>query len=415
MGRRAWAFCAVLATCLSLGTPTAGAVSSPSPTGGGGRQPTAEQTLSAADLEAQIAAADRLRQDLEGTNAQIAGATTRLERLAVQANTLLQQYAHARDTERAARAEANRNVRLFEEMNAQATEDRKALGQWAFQAYTGGGSIVELTTLLDSLNTPVAEAIDPVAHVAYLSDQRVHALERIQHLAANQREVALRAVEARTRATDAALAAARAKRQLDAVIARQRQELEATRALHEQLVARVGPISGLLLGSENQRAVQTTRELRKALQLPELFGDPSGQACTGDNRDYPNGALPARALCPLVGSPGESLRPGAAAAFNALSKAFERDTGATICVTDSYRSLAEQVSVKADKGKWAATPGRSQHGLGLAVDLCGGIQSFGTAQHLWMRQNAPLYGWFHPGWAEAGGSLPEPWHWEYAG
>ena len=139
----------------------------------------------------------------------------------------------------------------------------------------------------------------------------------------------------------------------------------------------MGPISGLLLGSENQRAVQTTRELRKALQLPELFGDPSGQACTGDNRDYPNGALPARARCPLVGSPGETLRPGAAAAFNALSKAFERDTGATICVTDSYRSLAEQVSVKADKGKWAATPGRSQHGLGLAVDLCGGIQSFG--------------------------------------
>ena len=28
---------------------------------------------------------------------------------------------------------------------------------------------------------------------------------------------------------------------------------------------------------------------------------------------------------------------------------------------------------------------------------------------------APLYGWFHPDWAEASGSLPEPWHWEYAG
>ena len=303
MGRRAWAFCAVLATCLSLGTPTAGAVSSPSPTGGGGRQPAAERTLSAADLEAQIAAADRLRQDLEGTSAQIAGATTRLERLAVQANTLLQQYAHARDTERAARAEANRNVGLFEEMNAQATEDRKALGQWAFQAYTGGGSIVELSALLDSLNTPVAEAIDPVAHVAYLSDQRVHALERIQHLAANQRDVALRAVEARTRATDAALAAAQAKRQLDAVIARQRQ-----RARGDPGPARaaggpkVGPISGLLLGSEDQRAVQTTRELRKALAASGALRRPSGRACTGDNRDYPNGRVPASALCPLYGA-----------------------------------------------------------------------------------------------------------------
>ena len=84
-------------------------------------------------------------------------------------------------------------------------------------------------------------------------------------------------------------------------------------------------------------------------------------------------------------------------------------------MTDSYRSLAEQVAVKADKGKWAATPGRSQHGLGLAVDLCGGINELRDRAHLWMKQNAPLYGWFHPAWAEPGGSLPEPWHWEYAG
>jgi len=53
--------------------------------------------------------------------------------------------------------------------------------------------------------------------------------------------------------------------------------------------------------------------------------------------------------------------------------------------------------------------------MGRAVDLCGGVQSFGSPAHQWMRQNAPLYGWFHPSWAAAGGSLPEPWHWEYAG
>ncbi len=301
---------------------------------------------------------------------------------------------------------------MFEEMNAQATEDRKALGQWAFQAYTGGGSIVELTALLDSLNTPAAEAIDPVAHVAYLSDQRVHALERIQHLAANQRDVALRAVEARTRATDAALAAAQAKRQLDAVIARQRQELEATRALHEQQVARVGPHlrTAPRLGGPASRADHP--ELRKALQLPELFGDPSGQACTGDNRDYPNGALPARPLCPLVGSPGESLRPGAAASFNALSKAFERDTGTTICVTDSYRSLAEQVSVKADKGKWAATP---------AAASTASARRRPVRRHPELRDRpAPVDAPERPPRSTGvstrrgrrrEGSLPEPWHW----
>ena len=63
----------------------------------------------------------------------------------------------------------------------------------------------------------------------------------------------------------------------------------------------------------------------------------------------------------------------------------------------------------------AAAPGTSNHGLGKALDLCGGINNFGHPAHAWMQQNAPLYGWFHPSWAAAGGSLPEPWHWEYAG
>ena len=79
------------------------------------------------------------------------------------------------------------------------------------------------------------------------------------------------------------------------------------------------------------------------------------------------------------------------------------------------RPLAEQVQVARATPDLAARPGRSNHGLGLAVDLCGGVQSFGTAAHLWMQHNAPLYGWYHPAWAEPSGSMPEPWHWEYAG
>jgi hypothetical protein len=31
-----------------------------------------------------------------------------------------------------------------------------------------------------------------------------------------------------------------------------------------------------------------------------------------------------------------------------------------------------------------------------------------------MKRNSALYGWFHPGWAEPSGVLPEPWHWEFA-
>jgi LAS superfamily LD-carboxypeptidase LdcB len=58
-------------------------------------------------------------------------------------------------------------------------------------------------------------------------------------------------------------------------------------------------------------------------------------------------------------------------------------------------------------------PGTSNHGWGLAVDLCGGVNLFGTAQTVWMQLNAGHYGWVHPDWAQAGGRNPEPWHWEF--
>jgi zinc D-Ala-D-Ala carboxypeptidase len=174
-------------------------------------------------------------------------------------------------------------------------------------------------------------------------------------------------------------------------------------------------VNGLLLGSGDATALAASRRLRAAMLVPGVAANGSVKPCSDNEQQYPNGQLPVSALCPLLGYPTQMLRPGAAAAFNALSIAYERDTGQPICVTDSYRSYAEQVAVKASRGSWAAVPGTSKHGLGLAVDLCGGIEDFGSPAHLWMMQNAPLYGWFHPDWAEPTGALPEPWHWEYAG
>ena len=50
----------------------------------------------------------------------------------------------------------------------------------------------------------------------------------------------------------------------------------------------------------------------------------------------------------------------------------------------------------------AAVPGTSNHGWGLAVDLCGGIQNFGTPHYTWMKANAGRFGFLHPDWAEPG-------------
>ncbi|MCW2614042.1 MAG: D-alanyl-D-alanine carboxypeptidase, partial [Frankiales bacterium] len=129
---------------------------------------------------------------------------------------------------------------------------------------------------------------------------------------------------------------------------------------------------------------------------------------------YANGFLEASALCPLVGASG-ALRADAAAAFARMTAAHRADRGSGLCVTDSYRPYAAQVSVYRRKPHLAAVPGTSRHGLGIALDLGCGVQRFGSASYRWMKANGPRFGWVHPGWAEPGGSMPEPWHWEYVG
>ena len=304
---------------------------------------------------------------------------------------------------------------LYQQLSTRLGEDRRALGQWAYLAYAGtGGTITDMGTLLDSLAKSASEASDTAAQLSYLTDQRSWQLERVQNQTQLQRTIALKAVEASTRATEAATQAAEAKKKLDVVVQEQKAQLDATRQLHAQQVAKAGPVAGLLLGSGDAAA---HRGLQAAARRPDRArraGRRLGQGRAAPTRTSTPTARSRSPGCVRSSAPsGESLRPGAAAAFNAMSIAYQKDTGSPICVTDSYRSYAEQVSVKAEKGKWAATPGRSEHGMGRAVDLCGGINSFGTPAHLWMKQNAPLYGWFHPDWAEPTGSLPEPWHWEY--
>lgn len=128
---------------------------------------------------------------------------------------------------------------------------------------------------------------------------------------------------------------------------------------------------------------------------------------------YGNGEIPSSALCELSFAPGEQLRCDAAYQIEALNVKYRETFGTDLSVTDSYRSYASQVAVKASRGYFAAPPGLSNHGWALALDLGGGIQSYGTAQYEWMRANAPAFGFDNPEWARAGGSKNEPWHWEY--
>ncbi|MEV0796829.1 peptidoglycan DD-metalloendopeptidase family protein [Kribbella sp. NPDC050281] len=149
-----------------------------------------------------------------------------------------------------------------------------------------------------------------------------------------------------------------------------------------------------------------------------LGGDPvnpmpflaTGSASVGWG-GFSNGMIPSSKLCGL-GS-GHKLRCDAAAAYAQLAAAYRAQFGRTLCITDSYRSYTSQVDLYARKPSLAALPGTSNHGWGVAVDLCGGIDRFGTKQYQWMKNHAATYGWVHPSWAEQGGSREEPWHWEF--
>jgi LAS superfamily LD-carboxypeptidase LdcB len=126
-----------------------------------------------------------------------------------------------------------------------------------------------------------------------------------------------------------------------------------------------------------------------------------------------NGQLPSANLCTLWDG-DERLRADAAVALAKMNIAYRKRFGHDMVVTDGYRTLSEQYAIKQSRGWYAATPGTSEHGWGIAVDLGDGVQSRSSATYQWLRANARAYGWYNPAWAQPGGSGPdEPWHWQY--
>ncbi len=139
------------------------------------------------------------------------------------------------------------------------------------------------------------------------------------------------------------------------------------------------------------------------------------EGCSGKvtTHGFGNGRIPLEQLCKLPFAEGHRLRADAAVALIRLDAAYRARFGEKLCLTDSYRSLASQYSLAGRKPGLAARPGTSEHGWGLAVDLCDGADRPGTARNTWMLANARKYGWDNPPWARPTGSKPEPWHWEY--
>lgn len=119
---------------------------------------------------------------------------------------------------------------------------------------------------------------------------------------------------------------------------------------------------------------------------------------------FGNGRIPPAQLV-TIGHGEERLYGPAADAFQQMERAARAD-GAPFGVFESYRDLPAQQQIAREKGLYsegglAATPGSSNHGWGLSVDL-----DLDPKAQTWMREN----GWRF-GFAE---DVPrEPWHWTY--
>lgn len=363
----------------------------------------------------QVAAAQQLIDQLAASNQELADLVSAYNANGKKANTLLEQLDKATKAADEAHAEAAAQQKLLDLLRAQIAQSRADLRTWAFHAYADGGSVAELAGVLDALSADPSTMSDSIGDLTFVTGQRALRFENLQTLSTRHEDALAQAKAANVRAARAKATAAAAKAELDATMKSQVAQLDALRADQNGTLAAAGQTLGVLTGTGSPEAAAAYRRLMAELSKNGASATATGATCSNDEAPYPNGQIPASGLCPLWQAPGEMLRPRAAAAFNAMSQAYAKSTGRPLCVTDSYRSVGEQYAVKASRGMWAAAPGTSPHGLGIALDLCGGVGTFYSPAYLWMLNNGPAYGWYHPSWADPGGSLPEPWHWQFAG
>jgi LAS superfamily LD-carboxypeptidase LdcB len=358
-----------------------------------------------------------LQQALMASNARLAAITARMTQLSTQSSAALQALEAARLAEQQAVATQTLQRQRLQDLNARADDLRLQLARWARSAYVSGGTLARYEAYIAALQATRTDQVgSDLFLINYVGRGEDQALTEADTLARVQQIVSQQADAAAAQATAARLAADQANTAAESALNQQRALLQAEQQAQAARVGQAGFSLSQLANLHDANAIAARAELAAAAAGVSTSRASCRPGVTKSSAiGFANGQIPAADLCPIWGAPGHLLRADAAAAFDRMSKAYARQFGRPICVTDSYRSFRQQVALYAVKPNLAARPGTSNHGWGLAVDLCGGVQSFGTVEHTWLFTHAPLYGWFHPSWAEPTGSRPEPWHWEFAG
>ncbi len=375
-------------------SPTASSTAKPTPAPGATPTPTAPPATTTApddDEPVPVATTPPLTPAQLQAGRDLAAAQRQLTSLTAEAAAALQVHATAVQAAEAASLRARVERHKLAVARAATAAARDALGSYAAAAYrngpTGRDSVAGIASLLEA-DDP-AQLLQRSVDIATVGRGRLLAIEALQRAEYDEDLAGRSVAAAASGAAWAEQAAQQAKETADAAVS------AASAVVAARLVAVGGTtdVSGLAV----------------------MGAVPAGACQGGSTEGFPDGQIPLALLCPLWGAPGHLLRADAAARFNAMSQAYAATFGRPICVTDSYRDLPAQIALYASKPTLAAVPGTSNHGWARAVDLCDGVESFGTVTHQWLLDNAPTFGWFHPAWAEPTGSRPEPWHWEFGG
>ena len=178
-------------------------------------------------------------------------------------------------------------------------------------------------------------------------------------------------------------------------------------------------VAALNTGSATAYGRQPTGRRRPGRGRPALTcGQPAANAAGGGSAawgGYQNGRIPGDRAVPGPFDAGPATR---MRRRHRVRPAQHRLQGRHRAEHRHHRRLPllrRAGPCRLEKGSLCANPGTSNHGWGKAVDIggCCGINSGTGPAFDWLTTNAGRYGWNHPAWAQAGGSKPEPWHWEY--
>lgn len=339
-----------------------------------------------------------------------------LDRQANAALAALQQARLAADAAHAESAAEQQRLRAAQQRTAEARARLDAVVTGAYTSMASGGALGTTLSLAQTGNPQTfIDGIQVLDELGKTESTVVEDLKVAEATQLHQEEVAAVAAAAAAAAEQHATAA---KQRADALVAQQQRLLARQRSLLAD--TRTAAVAAHARTRALEHAIAVARARAAAIRRAEALAAAHGPipTCSGGSiSGYSNGNLPMSALCPLWEAPGQMLQARAAAAFDRMSQAFSRVFGEPLCVTSSYRTYEKQVELYATMpAGYAAVPGTSNHGWGLAVDLCGGIQVDNSPEHIWLLDHAAAYDWFHPAWAMPGGPGPhEPWHWEYAG